>query len=125
MRGGGVSSVLANPSPEPHQTEWARLIPGEIPEGKGGKKPSASVKPFLLEKDADGESSAPRPTGRRETPLELWLPRPLLSRAADKWMLSMVVDFALVALNWMLLATLGAPLRTSLPRSPEISRNVD
>jgi exopolysaccharide biosynthesis polyprenyl glycosylphosphotransferase len=120
-----VSSVLANPSPEPHQTEWARLIPGEIPEGKGGKKPSASVKPFLLEKDADGESSAPRPTGRREATLELWLPRPLLSRAADKWMLSMVVDFALVALNWMLLATLGAPLRTSLPRSPEISRNVD
>jgi FlaA1/EpsC-like NDP-sugar epimerase len=104
--------------------EWARLIPGEIPQAKPDKKPPASVRPFLLEKDADADSSAPQPRGRRETILELWLPRPLLSRAADKWALSMVVDFALVALNWMLLGILGAPLGTSVPHSPEGSENV-
>ena len=116
-----MSSVVANPSPEHHETEWARLIPGEIPEVKNpGRKPPAPVKPFLLGKDAD-----PRPlAGRRETTLEMWLPRPLQSRTADKWVLSMVVDFALVALNWMLLGIFGAPLGTSLPHSPEGSENV-
>lgn len=119
-----MSSAAANPSPEQHPMEWARLIPGEIPQAKPGEKPPASVRPFLLEKDADADSSAQPLRGRRETTLELWLPRPLLSRAADKWVLAMVVDFALVSLNWMLLGILGAPLGTSVLHSPEGSENV-
>ena len=96
-----MSSVYANPRPpESHEMEWARLIPGEIPETKKlGKKRPASVKPFVLEKDQDRESCAPEATEQRERTLEVWLPRPLQSRAAEKWMRSMVVDFALVALK--------------------------
>jgi hypothetical protein len=88
-----VSSVFANPS-EPREMEWARLIPGEIPEPKKlGKKRPASVKQFALAKDRDRTLCAPRATERRERTLEALLPRPLQSRAAEKWVLSMVLDF--------------------------------
>ena len=90
-----MSSVFANPNPpEHHEMEWARLIPGELPEPKNpGKKLPVSVKPFVLGKDEEGGLSAPRVTQRREKPLDVLLPRPLQSRAAEKWMLSMVMDF--------------------------------
>ncbi len=118
-----MSSVYANPRPpQHHEMEWARLIPGEIPETKKfGKKPPASVKPFVLGKDKDRDSRAPRATERRERTVEGFLPRPLQSRAAEKWMLSMVMDFASVALNWMLVGVLGVPLRVLFPRSPTVS----
>ena len=118
-----MSSVFTNPMPpENHEVDWARLIPGEIPQPrKFGKKPPASVKPFVLGKDEDGDSSARRVTERRERTLEMWLPRPLQSRAADKWVLSMAVDFALVALNWMLVGVFGAPLRILF--APAVSVN--
>ena len=120
-----MSSVFANPRLSEHrEMEWARLIPGETPESrKVGKKPPVSVKPFVLGKNND-TVSAPRATERRERSLELLLPRPLQSRAAEKWMLAMVLDFALVTLNWMLLGVLGVPLRILLPRSPAVSPNV-
>ena len=119
-----MSSVFTNLNPpEQHEVEWARLIPGEIPEPKKlGKKLPASVKPFVLGKNAD--PSVRRVTERRERLLEVWLPRPLQSRAAEKWMLSIVLDFALVALNWMLVGFLGAPLQMLLPRNPAVSANV-
>jgi len=118
-----VSSVFANPRPpEQHEMEWARLIPGEIAEPKRfGKKRPASLKPFVWEKDKDRDSCAPQVTERRERTLEALLPRPLQSRAAEKWMLSMALDFALVALNWMLVGALGVPLRVLFPRSPAVS----
>lgn len=119
-----MSSVFANPRPpEHHEMGWARLIPGEIPETKKlGKKRPASVKPFVLEKDDKvRDSCAPRVTERRERTLDALLPRPLQSRAAEKWMLSMVLDFALVALNWMLVGVLGVPLRIMFPRGPAVS----
>src|ERR1700740_2874560 len=126
MRGGvGVSSVCANPRPpEHHEMEWARLIPGEVPEPKKfGKKLSASAKPFVFEKDKDIDSCAPQATERERT-LEALLPRPLQTRAAGKWVLSIIVDFALVALNWMLVGALGVPLRVLFPRSPVVSADV-
>ena len=94
MRGGvGVSSVCANPRPpEHHEMGWARLIPGEVPEPKKfGKKVPASVKPFVFGKEKDRDSCAPQATERKRT-LEELLPRPLQTRAAEKWMLSMIVD---------------------------------
>lgn len=120
-----MSSVFANPKePESSDAEWARLIPGEIPEAKKfGKKPPVSVKPFVLGGDKDGESSGAG-VERREKTLKVLLPRPLQSRAAEKWMLSIIVDFTLVVLNWMLLGILGAPLRVLFPRTPPVSVNV-
>ena len=94
--------------------EWARLIPGEIPEPrKLGKKRPGSVKPFMLEKTSPDVCAPPATTWRERT-LEMLLPRPLQTRAAGKWMRSMVVDFALVALNWMLLSSIGVPLQRML-----------
>ena len=52
------------------------------------------------------------------------MPRPLRGRAAERWMLSMVLDFALVTLNWILVGVLGAPLQILLPRSPVVSPSV-
>lgn len=121
-----MSSVVANPSlakpsfantkpPEHHQMEWARLIPGEIPEPKEfGKKPPASVKPFVLGKERN--ESAKRATERQERRWEMLVPRPLQSRAAERWAVSIVMDFTLVALNWMLVSVFGAPVSILFPR---------
>jgi len=52
------------------------------------------------------------------------VPRPLQSRAAERWVVSMVVDFALVTLNWMLVSALGAPVSILFPRASSASGNV-
>jgi exopolysaccharide biosynthesis polyprenyl glycosylphosphotransferase len=118
-----VSSVSANPtSQESHEMEWARLIPGETPEPKKFReKLPASVKPFVLWKDKQRDSCVPQAPERRERMLEALLPRPLQSRAAEKWIVSMVVDFGLVALNWMLVGALGVRLPVLFPGSPVVS----
>ena len=125
-----MSTVAANPNytnPRPQQThemEWARLIPGEIPEAKKlGKKPPASVKPFVLGKEKDSNEMARTVTESWERRLEMLVPHPLQGRAAEKWVVSTVVDFALVALNWMLVSALGAPLSMLFPRGPAVSGN--
>ena len=125
-----MSSVFANPSftdpslanpmpPEHHGMEWARLIPGEIPQPKKfSKKPPASVKPFVLGRDIGEDESTLAVRQRRESRLAMLVPRPLQSRAAERWAASMVVDFTLVALNWMLVSVLGAPVSILFPQDP-------
>jgi len=52
------------------------------------------------------------------------VPHPLQSRAAERWAASMVVDFTLVALNWMLVSVLGAPVSMLFPQGPTGYDNV-
>ena len=52
------------------------------------------------------------------TPEDLWtllLPAPLQSRAAWRWACSTAADFALVAVNWLLIGALQVPLRGLFP----------
>ncbi len=44
------------------------------------------------------------------------VPKPLLSRAAWRWLRSIAADFALVGLNWLLIGALLVPLRGLFPR---------
>jgi exopolysaccharide biosynthesis polyprenyl glycosylphosphotransferase len=91
---------------------------------KIGKKPPASVKPFVLGKDISKDESTRAARERRERRLGMLVPRPLQSRAAERWAASMVVDFTLVALNWMLVSVLGAPVSMLFPHGPTGYDNV-
>jgi exopolysaccharide biosynthesis polyprenyl glycosylphosphotransferase len=93
---------------------WARLIPGETPSLAGKKKRPRSVR--VLESAAEKitaispEQPAPAPA------LGLLVPRPLQTGTAWEWVCSTSADFALVALNWLLIGALLVPLRLLFPR---------
>jgi exopolysaccharide biosynthesis polyprenyl glycosylphosphotransferase len=112
---GEVSSPFLNPGQQkPQLVDWARLIPGETPAfRREGKKPAQSVKPFASEKVSEiaTEVAASAP----DNAVTLLLPGPLQSRMAWKWVRSMAADFALVALNWLLIGALQVPLRVLFP----------
>lgn len=109
-----MSSLLVHPGQQEKQhSEWARLIPGDGPAFHGnGKKPPRSVKPLAFE-----DIGAPHSTKR--APHRAWAliaPSPLQSRMAGEWLRSMSADWALVALNWLLVGALLVPLRAVFPR---------
>jgi hypothetical protein len=112
---GEVSSPFLNPGQQKSQlVDWARLIPGETPAfRREGKKPAQSVKPFASEKVSEiaTEVAASAPSNA----VTLLLPGPLQSPMAWKWVRSMAADFALVALNWLLIGALQVPLRVLFP----------
>ena len=104
--------VSVNSTQNPQPAEWARLIPGEIPEfRRPGKKPVQGVRPFPLDKISD----RPQSSRLRESSLAFLLPGPLQTRAAWKWLISVAADFALVALNWLLIGAALVPLRILFP----------
>lgn len=93
--------------------EWARLIPGEGPSGMNvGKKRPQSVQPDTAK---DHQENGTRDGGipRKLAALE---PRPLQSRLGWKWLRSLATDWALIALNWLIVGALLVGLRELFPR---------
>jgi len=107
-----VSVFSVNPRLNAQPVEWARLIPGEVPEiSRSGKKPVRAVRPFPLE----CASERPQPPGLVEISLARLLPGPLQTRAGWKWLTSVAADLALVALNWLLVGAALVPMRMLFP----------
>lgn len=112
-----MSPPLLNPTrQEPREIDWARLIPGEAPPFRGEKKPAQAVK-VEAKYTAGNLSEIPPETrsGASENALAMLVPGPLQSRMAWTWLRSTVVDFALVALNWLLIGALLVPLQVLFP----------
>jgi len=109
-----VSSPLLNPEQQkPQAVDWARLIPGETPTVRGGgKKPAGSVGGTPEKVSEIATEAAPSVPGKA---LTLLVPAPLQSRMAWRWVRSTAADFALVALNWLLLGALLVALRVLFP----------
>ena len=109
-----MSSPFLQPGQQkPQGVEWARLIPGGSPAFRRGKKPVQSVGPHPSEKVSPITNE--NAIGNTKTALTLLMPAPLQSRMALHWLLSMAADFALVALNWLLIGALLVPLRVLFP----------
>ena len=109
-----MSSPFLQPGQQkPQGVEWARLIPGGSPAFRRGKKPVQSVGPHPSEKVSPITNE--NAIGNTKTALTLLMPAPLQSRMALHWLLSMAADFALVALNWLLIGALPVPLRVLFP----------
>ncbi len=98
-----MASHLINSAPESSQcSEWARLIPGKLPTvRKTSKKPPQSVRLFEvsagavpLERAGDSEAMA------------LLLPNPLRGGRAKEWLKSVIIDFVLIAFDWLFLGGL-------------------
>ena len=110
-----MHSTYSNPrTREPEQVDCERLIPGRMPAFYLQKKPPQSVRPFPSEGvsglSTQATEGAPIPA------LAFLVPKPLLSRAAWRWLRSVTADFALVGLNWLLIGALLVPLRGLFPR---------
>jgi exopolysaccharide biosynthesis polyprenyl glycosylphosphotransferase len=111
-----VSASLLSPKQQrPEEVDWARLIPGEMPEPRTrGKKPAQSVRAPSLSKVSEisprGEAYLP------EGALGLLTPHPLQSRTAWKWLHATSADLALVTANWLFLGTALIALREIFPR---------
>jgi exopolysaccharide biosynthesis polyprenyl glycosylphosphotransferase len=106
-----VSSPSLNPEQQkPQVVDWARLIPGEAPAFRGGKKPAQSVRTDLVEQLLEmGTAGAP------EKALKSVLPGPMQHRGARRRVCCVVDDVALVVLNWLSIGALLVPLRVLFP----------
>jgi exopolysaccharide biosynthesis polyprenyl glycosylphosphotransferase len=107
--------ISAFPNPEhyrPPKVDWARLIPGQSPVF-GQKKPQQSVKPISRVGSQKFAISAQAQPSKR--PLAAWLPGVVLSRSSERLLCSIAADYALVALNWLLIGALLVPLRQLFP----------
>ncbi len=71
------------------------------------------MRPFAADKVAEIGTEVVASTP--ESALALLLPGPLHSRMARRWVRSLAADFALVALNWLLIGALQVPLRWLFP----------
>lgn len=107
-----MSSSILNP--EPHESEkaqagdWSRLIPGGAPFlGKGKDLARSLAKVSEIAKEV--RTCAPN------SPLAFFLPLPLRSWRAWRWARSVGADFALVAVNWLLIGALQVLLRGLFP----------
>jgi exopolysaccharide biosynthesis polyprenyl glycosylphosphotransferase len=93
-----VSTVSLNHGAQRvRNANWARLIPGYLPDVNPGKKRPQSVK--LLPVRVHGFATS---ADARESGVAMLVPRPLQSRMGLPWMWSMAADFGFVALSWML-----------------------
>jgi exopolysaccharide biosynthesis polyprenyl glycosylphosphotransferase len=110
-----VSTPFLSPRPhKPQELDWARLIPGETPAFRSGrKKPVRPARTFAPEEAPEmWEESAS--AGAKA--LALLLPRPLQGRMAWMWARSAATDVALVGLDWLLLGALLVPLHRAFPQ---------
>lgn len=94
--------------------DWARLIPGGTPAFHAtDKKPARSVRPFPSA--TVPEIAVEVETKASENAWKFLLPSPLRSQTALLSVRSTAADFALVALNWLLIGALQVPLRGLFP----------
>jgi exopolysaccharide biosynthesis polyprenyl glycosylphosphotransferase len=110
-----MSSPLLHPGQQKAQVvDWARLIPGDTQLFRGGgKKRPQPVRSGAPEKVA--EISVGEGASAKQNALSLLIPGPLQNRMAWKWLRATFADFALVALNWLLIGALLVPLRMLFP----------
>lgn len=101
-------SSLQNPSPrQPQRTDWAaRLIPGTAGafRGNGKKRPlgvGAGLPPL-----ADWVGAGPPKAAAAKNPFAVLLPQPLTRQGAGNWLSALLADFALVGVNWLLVAAI-------------------
>jgi exopolysaccharide biosynthesis polyprenyl glycosylphosphotransferase len=111
-----VASTYPNSKQQKNSAvDCSRLIPGENPvPARGSKKPAGSVRRIALENVSEIAGRSIGSEQERVTSL-LW-PAPLRSRTARRWLYSMAADFALVALNWLLIGAIQVPLRGIFPQ---------
>ena len=89
------------------------MIPGEAPVSRASrKKPPRSVGALA----AISIWHKTPAQSRSSQGLPFWVPSPLLSRVGKKWLRSIAADYALIALNWLLIGALLVPLRMLYPR---------
>ena len=117
-----MSSVRLNPNQQPfREMRWARLIPGEMPTFRAGKKPAQSTKLFAVESASNPRTSeVPRRAG-------LWArlaPGPLHGRRAQRWVTSTICDFGLVSLTWLLAHEVFREVRFYLPQAGGLANNL-
>jgi exopolysaccharide biosynthesis polyprenyl glycosylphosphotransferase len=114
-----VSIPYRNPaSPEAHAAVPARMIPAELP-FRGRKPPQPLRQVRSTTGSAASKLAAIGVDGldrTRASGLALLWPLPLLKRTGRRWARATAADFALVALNWLLLGALLVPLRTLFPQ---------
>ncbi|HEY3974684.1 MAG TPA: sugar transferase [Candidatus Sulfotelmatobacter sp.] len=133
------SPFFNSEQPDPAAVDWARLIPGQTP-GLGrpnlgrpslgkpglreaefrrnGKKPVQSVRPGTPGRKPGSQAQIVAQTAAAyttESSLTYLLPHPLQGQMAWKWIRATAADFALVALNWLLIGALLVPLRALFP----------
>ena len=83
--------------------DWGRLIPGDEPAVFSKRKLPQPVKFEKAFVDASSEIFPDEPPLHKV--LDLLLPRPLQTRTGWKWLQATAFDCALVALNWLMLAS--------------------
>ncbi|HLW84741.1 MAG TPA: sugar transferase [Candidatus Sulfotelmatobacter sp.] len=102
-----MSSHNLNPNPRsPQRRDWdARLIPGAAASlfRRNAKKPPARAGSGLQPLTAPSWASL-REVASPENPLAVWLPQPFRKLWAGSWLNAMAADFALVGVNWLLVA---------------------
>ena len=113
-----MSSLQSGARQQESQTvEWARLIPGENPAVRGSeRKRLHSEKPFVLPQSAAETAAWQQPSDSPDRMLTMLIPAPLQTRIGWKWLRWVAADWALVALNWLLLGALLVPLRMAFPQ---------
>ena len=113
-----MSSPFLNPQQqEPQVTGWERLIPGEIPALRAGKKRPQSVKSAQSAAERVTDISREEPARSPAHPPGLLVPGPLQTRAAWRWLWSTMADFLLVGLNWLWAGALAAAVSRSFPHA--------
>jgi len=110
-----VSSFSIHGERRAQEVEWARLIPGEVPHpGPNARKPPLSVRAFALQKIVP--LAQPAPPQADSSPWDWLLPGPMLIRGSWRSVRAIAADFALIALNWLLVGALLVPLHLLFPR---------
>src|SRR2546425_12133247 len=110
-----MSSPLLNPEqPKRQVVEWSRLIPGEPPGLRDWRKKVGQSARSRGPQRISAIAAEPEESHLRTTLTRL-MPGPMHSRMATRWFRSMTADFALVALNWLLIGAVLVPLRIIFP----------
>ena len=107
-----MSTVPLSPTArKPAGELWSRLIPGEDPAVFGRRLRVSTPSQHGLHE----VRSRPDASFENSSALQFVLPRPLQNRMAREWLQSVSVDFALVAINWLLIGAALVPLSVWFP----------
>lgn len=109
-----MSSLLVHSEQKARESEWARLIPGQVAAVRGGvRKQPQSVRTLPF---GDLKTNEETETSFGETLRTLLLPSPVPRWTGWKWVRSLFSDFALVAVDWLVIGALLVPLHAIFPR---------
>ena len=115
--GSKVSAPYRNPEfCDARAAALARLIPGDAPAFRGQRKPPQSVQQVRSTAAGDAPISIERPAQFPVNGLIQLLQAPFLQGKSWPEACAVAKDFALIALNWLLLGALLVPLRKVFPQ---------